>query len=467
MSHTIKYSDCVRAGALALCLCFTTSAMAHDRGAVLGNATRFPDVHGQFTTFSAGGAINTSNAFFQSLGTNGRACVTCHQPRDAWSLTPAHIQQTFFLTAGRDPLFRPVDGANCPDADVSSFAKRWRAYSLLLRRGLIRVEMEVPPNAEFSVLAVDNPYGCDNAGKLSVYRRPLPATNVAFLSTVMWDGRETFPGKNIIEDLEHQAVSATLGHAQADQAPTPEQVQEIVDFETQIFTAQVRDWGAGELDSKETFGGPLHLAQTDFFLGINDPLGLNPSGKPFSSEVFQLYGAWRKADLSYNSSHARARRAVARGEELFNTLRVPIKGVAGLNDVPLQDGAIHPMIDGFCGTCHDTPNIGHHSVPAPLNIGIADAARRLPDMPLITLLNTTTGDTVQTIDPGRAMVTGKWSDIGKFKGPILRALAARAPYFHDGSATTLLDVVSFYDTRFELHLTAQQKSDLVAFLATL
>lgn len=113
------------------------------------------------------------------------------------------------------------------------------------------------------------------------------------------------------------------------------------------------------------------------------------------------------------------------------------------------------------------PNIGHHSVPAPLNVGIADAARRLPDMPLITLMNTTTGETVQTIDPGRALVTGKWSDIGKFKGPILRALAARAPYFHDGSATTLLDVVNFYDTRFELHLTAQQKSDLVAFLETL
>ena len=42
------------------------------------------------------------------------------------------------------------------------------------------------------------------------------------------------------------------------------------------------------------------------------------------------------------------------------------------------------------------------------------------------------------------MITGKWADIGRFKGPILRALAARAPYFHNGSAATLEEVVEFY-----------------------
>ena len=44
---------------------------------------------------------------------------------------------------------------------------------------------------------------------------------------------------------------------------------------------------------------------------------------------------------------------------------------------------------------------------------------------------------------------------------------ARAPYFHNGSAASLLDVVNFYNTRFKLSLTDQQKSDLVAFLRTL
>jgi cytochrome c peroxidase len=65
------------------------------------------------------------------------------------------------------------------------------------------------------------------------------------------------------------------------------------------------------------------------------------------------------------------------------------------------------------------------------------------------------------------MITGKFNDVGKFKGPILRGLAARPPYFHNGSAQTLLDVVHFYDARFDIGFTAQEESDLVAFLSSL
>ena len=89
------------------------------------------------------------------------------------------------------------------------------------------------------------------------------------------------------------------------------------------------------------------------------------------------------------------------------------------------------------------------------------------DLPLYTLTNNTTHDVRQTTDPGRALVTGKWADIGKFKGPILRGLAARPPYFHNGSAATLDDVVSFYNGRFLLGLSVQEHADLVAFLQTL
>jgi len=65
------------------------------------------------------------------------------------------------------------------------------------------------------------------------------------------------------------------------------------------------------------------------------------------------------------------------------------------------------------------------------------------------------------------MISGKCADIGKLKGPVLRGLAARAPYFHNGAAATLEDAVDFYDQRFSLNLTTQQKADLVAFLQTL
>jgi cytochrome c peroxidase len=49
----------------------------------------------------------------------------------------------------------------------------------------------------------------------------------------------------------------------------------------------------------------------------------------------------------------------------------------------------------------------------------------------------------------------------------LRALWQHAPYFHDGSAATLEDVVRIYDTRRGLGLSAQQQADLVQYLRTL
>jgi cytochrome c peroxidase len=65
------------------------------------------------------------------------------------------------------------------------------------------------------------------------------------------------------------------------------------------------------------------------------------------------------------------------------------------------------------------------------------------------------------------MISRKWKHIGRFKGPILRGLAARAPYFHNGFAADLPAVIEFYDGRFAMHLSAQDKADLVAFLRTL
>ena len=427
----------------------------------------FFDSDGRFANFNIGGPTDTTkNAFFEDLGTNGRRCVTCHQASDAWSVTPAHIQARFEATRGTDPIFRTNDGSGCPTQDVSTVHARREAYSLLLRKGLIRVEIKVPDNAEFTVMDNDNPYGCDSTTAISEYRRPLAATNLPYLSTVMWDGRETLKNADgtfqpVTADLAHQAMDATTGHAQG-ATPPPEKVQEIVDFETKLFTAQVHDHDAGDLDDDGAAGGPRHLSRQQFFIGINDPLGGNPTGAAFSSKIFDLYDKWAHIEDRYYNERTAARRSAARGERLFNTLPIPITGVAGLND------ALNvPVINGFCGTCHDSPNVGDHSVPAPLNIGLADASQRTPDLPLITVMCNATGKITQVTDLGRAMVTGKCADIGKFKGPILRGLAGRAPYFHNGSAATLLDAVDFYDTRFALHLSQRDKNDLVAFLKTL
>jgi hypothetical protein len=96
----------------------------------------FPDADGALANLNLGRPTDTTtNPFFQPMGTNGRSCVTCHQPSDAFSVTPRHIRQRFEATRGTDPIFRPVDGANCPMADVSTMEERREACSLLLSKG--------------------------------------------------------------------------------------------------------------------------------------------------------------------------------------------------------------------------------------------------------------------------------------------------------------------------------------------
>jgi hypothetical protein len=439
----------------------------------------FPNPSGFAATFSPVGSIDLTGPFFQSLGTNGRACVSCHQPGDGWTVTPAHIQARFVATDGTDPIFRANDGSNSPEADVSTVEARRTAYNMLLTKGLIRVGIGIPDNAEFELVAVDDPYGYASAKELSLFRRPLPATNLKFLSTLMWDGRETFldpASKDCILgttkcfasmhfDLADQSNAATVGHAQAAQPLSEAQREAIVSFETTLFTAQVFDLEAGELTTRGAHGGPKYLSKRDFYFGINDVVSNDyRTGALFDRVVFTLYDSWDTLDRGADhEGRNEAQRAVARGERLFNTKLISITGVKGLND----DLNV-PTLQGTCTTCHDTPNAGNHSIPAPLDIGLTDASRRTPDLPLYTLRHTQAPfETVQTTDPGRALVSGKWNDIGRFKGPILRGVAARAPYFHNGSASDLDAVVDFYNQRFGVGLTDEEKADLVAFLRTL
>jgi cytochrome c peroxidase len=431
------------------------------------------DPTGAIATDQPAATLTARNPFFADLGTNNRTCFTCHQPQTGWGISADSVQARFNQSLGTDPIFRLVDGATCPTDDVSNLAAKRKAYNLLTSKGLIRIALPMPANAEFQVASVKDPYDCTTnpttgltsptAGIVSIYRRPLPSTNLGFLTGIMWDGREP--------DLFSQAVDATLGHAQGQTAPTQAQQQQIVAFESGLLTAQFFDNGAKALSAGFANGGPVALNQTldDFFLGINDPFGLNPQKQPFTSTIFDLYDSWGslRADSRVNID----RKQIARGQALFNNTQINVTGVAGINDVLGQ-----PVFKGVCGTCHDTPDVGNHSVSAPLNIGIANAGASAPpvldiaDLPVFTLQCTSgplQGQSFTVTDPGRALISGKCADIGKTKGPILRGLAARAPYFHNGSAATLMDVVNFYDQRFNIGFTAQNKADLVAFLGAL
>ena len=461
------------------------------------NALEFSNPHGISRTYTDNPHASLKRKdiavqpFFQALGVNGRVCGHCHLPGQGWSITPALVQRRFThpldlsnpdclvdakacpaepdpADYGLDPIFRTVDGSNSPLADVSTAAAREEAYSMLLSKAVIRIGIAIPPDAEFELAAVDDPYGFASAAELSLFRRPLPSTNlrlspvdgepgVPVLTAVMWDGRVARPNHDIIADLLDQANGAVLGHAQATAGLTEAQRDGILEFETGLHTAQSSDAVAGNLRAVGGQGGPDWLAANqDFYVGINDVLlGDYQTGEPFTPDVFTIFDAWVG---SSNGNRAR----IARGQALFNRTPIAITGVGGLNDALGME-----VIPGTCTSCHDAPNYGHHSVKLPIDIGTADAALRTPDLPLYTLRNKETGALIETSDPGRGLVTGRWRDIGKFKGPILRGLAARPPYFHNGMAATIEDVIDFYDTRFAIGFTAAEKADLAAFLLTL
>src|SRR3569623_1744034 len=111
---------------------------------------------GEAGTESLSGPNDTSNPFFKPYGT-GRSCATCHQQEDGWTITPAGVQARFDRSDGLDPLFKAHDAANSPLADVSSIDARRAAYSMLLAKGVIRMGLPIPANAEFELAGVDFP----------------------------------------------------------------------------------------------------------------------------------------------------------------------------------------------------------------------------------------------------------------------------------------------------------------------
>ncbi|HZP86224.1 MAG TPA: hypothetical protein VFB54_05345 [Burkholderiales bacterium] len=434
----------------------------------------------------------TSNGFFASLGRNGRTCASCHVHDQAETLTPHHARRVAAATP-HDPLFAPVDGSDCPPLTPDQVADA-RHSSLLLRFGVIRVQLAVPVGADFSLAGATNPQNCTIApgdaairNELFLFRRPLPTSNLSFLSSVMWDGRETHHQINtglsltsmeaLVSNLASQADAATLGHAQGARSINASKAQaDILAFERNLFTAQLR---LGNVDLTPSNGGPAYLAQSvapAFFIGQNDPLG-----NDFTSTVFTLYQSWEPDQVP----PARGiKAAIGRGERIFNTKTFTIANVAGLNSAsgdPLynpSDPLANTPITGTCGTCHNTINVGNHSTSLPINIGATmavptdnngkpiDHILDTAHLPVYTLVGSG-GTTVRVTDPGRALISGRWFDIGKTKGPNLRGLAARAPYFHNGSAKDLRTVLDFYNARFNIGLTAKEIADLVVFLAAL
>jgi cytochrome c peroxidase len=357
----------------------------------------------------------------------------------------------------------------------------------------------IPGDDYLAYTAQDNLVNGTPTPQIWIHRRPLPTTNFEFLTTAAWDGQDTRQSPNPVVRPTSAGVfdiaKATIRGRQTGPsliAPDGDVYtdaeldvlsQELTDFMFSLFAAQDRGHGAGSLSAKGATGGVVNLANQPFYFGINDVLQgdlmVAPDGTvilnniPFTPIIFTEFNAWKQ---DYNPHRA----SIERGQALFNEQRLTISGVGGLNNATptLPDGTIltPPLPSSFvgsCGTCHDSPNVGNHSTRLPIDIGISDKApvglgrAAVADLPLFILARNSDGAIAQTTDPGRAVISGQFAHIGQFKGPILHGMAARAPFFHNGMATTLEDVVTFYNARFDANFTPQEMADLVNFLKSL
>jgi hypothetical protein len=300
----------------------------------------------------------------------------------------------------------------------------------------------------------------------------------------MWDTRETISplntavtfSANLGSDLSAQAVEAVATHEQGSATPTSAQLAQLVAFEEGLYTAQATDNQAGSLSGGGVTGGAAVLAAQSYYPGINDAFGQDPRGVPFNPNVFTLFQAW-------NNSTNPQQASIARGENIFNTAPLSVTNVRGLNDnATIGSPAV---IHGSCSTCHDTPNVGNHSLPLPMDTGTSRLAASetvpaiiaglqqltAPDLPVFQITGCTevNGNSVVyvTTDPGTGLFTGLCADVNRVKVPTLRGLSARAPYFHNGSASNLGELVNFYNARFQMNLSPPQLTDLENFLNAL
>lgn len=418
-----------------------------------------PNAHGEAESVHTSGAIDLTNPFFSDeFATNGRTCANCHDSSTGWTIAPDLVEELFASTDGTGTLFQPHDGAVQPNADLSTKSDREEAFRTLIRKAITRATRSISAAADFEITEVNDPHdGFSTPAAFSVFRRPNPTANLRFRPTIFWDrGPQALP-----DVLANVFNGATKFHGMRSTDVPLEPRGEARDFMFGLFFAQSVDNVAGLLNAAGAQGGPVHLSTLPFSIGDNDP-----GSSSFNPKVFDIYDAWETfaGDESGNQSRRdKARGAIFRGQQIFDFLEFDISSVAGLNGQP----GIPEVITGTCSTCHNAFNAGGNTVVAFYDIGTADRSRKQSDSLVFTVRNEATGEEREVTDIGRARLTEKWDDIGKFTVPVLRGLAARPPFFHDGSAKNLKEVIQFYKQRFKMDIEGNEIDDLVAFLAAL
>jgi len=254
--------------------------------------------------------------------------------------------------------------------------------------------------------------------------------NAAYAPLLFWDGRAT----GIFNDPETGAVLLNGGAALESQAAGPV-----------VSSVEMGHLGRtqGEVVQRVLASRPLALSPQ-----LSNDLVPFVTGRTYP-ELFTL--AFGDATVSA----ARIAMAIAAYERTQFTNQTPLDQLAAnpaaLTQLENQGRAIFNGPAASCSACHAGNLLTNNTFQY---IGVRPQAE----------------------DLGRFNVTQNNADLGRFRVPGLRNVELRAPYFHDGSAQTLEEVVAFYNRGGDfnapnrnplirpLGLTLQQQQALVAFL---
>src|SRR5580698_355322 len=348
---------------------FKVTWIEPNSGAVLPESDAFDSVNGTLGVLNASGPAHTAGyPFFAALGTNVRRCVNCHQPTYAMSVSATGLLERWRQTDGKDPVFAAFDGSNCPELPQGQES----SHSLLLKRGLFRIPLSWPPKnadgspkpVEFTIEVVRDPTGCNTSREyglksadptVSVYRRPRPAANLKYVLSgaqpiVLKTGKladlDPDTGKpvsmNLMSDarepsLKTQALSAIMGHEQARSAPSREKIEQIIEFESQVYAAQAAHIFGGSLTEPSGPSGLGPAALRDHRAGVLGDNNFDP--------VFGLFNTWKGTDY-YRAS-------VSRGADIFMFRQFWLRDAAHINNIGLGN-----PVKRTCATCHNSQMTG-------------------------------------------------------------------------------------------------------------
>ena len=481
----------VLVGIFTLGIAFILSAQYQDRfkitwiepgsGATLPEFDAFDSNEGTLGVLNASGPVNTEgHPFFTALGTNGRACVNCHQPTYGMSVSTTGLVERWRDTDGKDPVFAAFDGSNCPSLPQD----QEKSHSLLLKRGLFRIPLPWPPKnadgspkpVEFTIEVVRDPTGCNTSAQyglksadptISVYRRPRPAANLKYvisggqpivLKTGMLADVDPETGKPVSMNLMTDAREPSL-KTQATQRHHGSRSRRTC--RPLAASRSRRSWNTNRKStwrSRRTSSADLWRKRADL-RGWEWPhcAIIAPAFSAITTTIPYSGSSptWKGNDY-YRSS-------VARGADIFMFRQFWLRDAAHINSIGLGN-----PLKRTCATCHNAQMTGQDLSAGWVDVGTTNYPTwtepstwaESSELPVFKITCARDADphpylgrVIYTTDPGRALISGRCVDVGSIVMQQLRGLAARAPYFANGSAKTLREVVDFYDRRFDMKLT--------------